>query len=118
RGVFLEDPPLYRGDPTETGDKGVAAFFPTMRQMLRDLRERKAPIEEYEAMLRSAPALNGAGTMADVLGEDGTRAQARAWAGLDPEVFTPAIEGGALGDPGRAMSVSCPVTILRADPDL
>src|SRR5438132_3149693 len=117
RGVLLEDPPLYRGGPAEAAT-GVAAFFPVMRQMLREMHDRHAPAEDYEAMLRSATALNGAGTMADVLGPAGTGAQARAWADLDPEVFTPAIEGSALEGARPDLPVNCPAWVLRADPSL
>jgi pimeloyl-ACP methyl ester carboxylesterase len=118
RGVLLEDPPLYRGTPTDTAPSGVAAFFPALRQMLRDMSERKAGPEEYEAMLRSAPAMNGRGTMAEVLGPDGTRAHARAWASVDPEVFTPAIDGHALEGADPDAALKCPAWVLRADPAL
>jgi len=118
RGLLLEDPPLYRGTPTDTAPSGVAAFFPALRQMLRDMRERKAGADEYEAILRSAPAMNGRGTMADVLGPEGTRAQARAWASVDPEVFTPAIDGHALDGAEPDAALKSPAWVLRADPTL
>ncbi|HMC43509.1 MAG TPA: alpha/beta hydrolase [Acidimicrobiales bacterium] len=116
--VVLEDPPLYRGDPAEATTSRIAAFFPVLRRLLADLQARSAQLEDYEAMLRSAPALNGSGTMADVLGPHGTRAQARAWASLDPEVFTPAIDGSALRGAHPEGPLKCPAWVLRADPSL
>jgi pimeloyl-ACP methyl ester carboxylesterase len=100
RGVFLEDPPLYFG----ARDEMEASIFPALFTMLRDAfraqRARGAPLEEYVEGLRSTPAMTGKGTFADVLGEEGTAASARAMFSLDPEVFTPAIEGvGLLGRP-------------------
>jgi pimeloyl-ACP methyl ester carboxylesterase len=118
RGAVLEDPPLYVADRSSDGPSGVAAFFPAMRQMLRDAHAREATVEEYEAMLQAAPALNGTGTMADVLGPAGARAHAEAWRGLDPEVFTPAIDGTALAGGRPTQPIECPVLVLRADPAL
>src|SRR5438552_638052 len=115
RGVFLEDPPLYvehRTGPSE----GVAAFFPTMREMLRGMRGRGATLDEYMAMLGAAPSMRGDGTMAESLGEEGTRLLAEAWFRLDPETFTPAIEGGALSGAGTDAPLDCPVVVVRADP--
>jgi pimeloyl-ACP methyl ester carboxylesterase len=118
RCVFLEDPPLYRRDAAALRTSRVASFFPAMREMLRELRKRRAALAEYEALVRSAPALNGVGTMADVLGEAGARAQAAAWAGCDPEIFTPAIEGVALAASRPELPLLCPVAVVRGDPAL
>jgi len=51
-----------------------------------------------------------------VLGQDGAVAHARAWAGLDPEVFTPAIDGTALLGVDLERRIDRPVQVLRADP--
>lgn len=117
RGALLEDPPLYRGE-SEEPPSGVAEFFPAMRQMLRDMHERDAPVEEYLATLRNVPAMNGRGALADVLGEEGTLGYASAWRGLDPEVFTPAIDGGAISGAEPDTPLSVPCVVLRADPNL
>lgn len=120
RAALLEDPPLYRGEPAGSDEppSGVAQFFPAMRQMLRDMHERDAPVEEYLATLRNVPAMNGRGTLADVLGEEGTLGYANAWRGLDPEVFTPAIEGGAISGAEPETQLSVPCVVVRADPNL
>ncbi len=87
-----------------------------MQQLLGEMKTRGAAIEEYEALVRAAPAMNGgAGTMADTLGEDCTRAQARAMAGLDPAIFGAAIEGGAIDPVERDKQLPCPALVLRAD---
>ena len=116
RGVFLEDPPLYVGERGDTPREGVAAFFPMMRAMLRDLRDKGASVDEYIAVLRVTPALNGKGTMAEVMGDAATVAMAQGWAGLDPEVFTPVIAGVGLADWAPAERLPCEATVLRADP--
>jgi len=118
RGVFLEDPPLYRADDEEPSDTGVSRMFPVMYRVLTDMRARNAPIGEYESMIGSAPAMNGTGTLRDAFGDEGVRAQARALAGLDPEVFTPAIDRTALAGAEPSRPILCPVAVLRADPAL
>jgi pimeloyl-ACP methyl ester carboxylesterase len=118
RGVFLEDPPLYRREDPAAPDTGVAAMFPAIRHLLRELRSRGAPLDDYVAMIGNAPAMNGKGQIRDVLGDQGVRAQALTWSRMDPEVFTPAIDRVALvgADPERALPV--PAHVLRADPEL
>jgi pimeloyl-ACP methyl ester carboxylesterase len=120
RSIFLEDPPLFRGEEMERSSQpgGVAAMFPLLRQVAREMRERKAPFAEYETIARAAPALNRKGSMADVLGDEGVVALARSLSTLDPEIFTPAIEGGAISAPELSLPLPCPVYMVRADPEL
>lgn len=118
RGVILEDPPLYvttrQRDATTSP---IVALFGVMETVYGDMQARGAAIEEYEALVRSAPAMNGAGTMAEVLGEEGTRSQAKAMAGLDPGIFAPAIDGTAITPVATERQLPCPALVLRADPD-
>jgi pimeloyl-ACP methyl ester carboxylesterase len=86
RAVFLEDPPLFYGEPGQQSDSPFPMLFTMLRQILGDMQARNAPLEEYEAMLQGTPAMNGQGTFAEVLGQDGTRAQAKSFARLDPEI--------------------------------
>jgi pimeloyl-ACP methyl ester carboxylesterase len=125
RAVLLEDPPLYVVERMRAEQQSreqassVAAFFPVMQQLTREMQGRSASIEEYEAMVGGVPALNGAGTMADVLGPDGTRAMAESFSRLDPDIFTAAIEGSAIsGQPDLSIPLECPAVVLRADPAL
>src|SRR5207249_1804413 len=93
-------------------------MFGLMREALREMQARGAAVEEYEALVRAAPAMNGRGTMADVLGEDGARAQAAGMARMDPEVLTPAIDGTGLVGASPETPLGCPTLLLRADPSL
>jgi pimeloyl-ACP methyl ester carboxylesterase len=63
------------------------------------------------------PALNGAGTMADVLGPEGLRRAAQASMDFDPEALTAAIDG-ALADHDPTRRIGVPVAVLRAEPAL
>ena len=117
RGIFLEDPPLFRAlDGPSREPSGVATMFPVVRQVLRDMRDRNAPLAEYETMVRAVPALNRTGRMMDNLGEAGMAALARSLATLDPEIFTPAVDGSGLDGADPATPLRCPVFIARADP--
>jgi len=118
RGAFLEDPPLFRGADSQPGERGVSRMFPIMHRVLTDMRARNAPYEEYEAMIANAPAMNGAGTMRDAFGDEGARAHASALHGVDPEVFTAAIDGRSLAGADPDEPIACPVHVLRSDPDL
>jgi pimeloyl-ACP methyl ester carboxylesterase len=117
-GVVLEDPPLFVGSRAPDDGSPMLAMFGVMRQILGDMQTRQAPLDEYEAMMRAAPSMGGHGTMADVFGEAGTRAQARAMAGLDPQIFTPALDGTALAGADPEVALGCPTLVIRADPAL
>ncbi len=117
RGIFLEDPPLFRAsDGPSRQPSAVATLFPVVRQFLREMRDRNAPLAEYESMVRRAPAMKGTGTMVDVLGEAGSAALARSLSTVDPEVYTTAIDGTALEGTDPEIPLPCPVHVIRADP--
>lgn len=111
--LFLEDPPLY---PDE--EMVAAAFFSLLRDFTSDLQARGAPVEEYAAVLAAVPSRTGRGTFAEVLGEEGTWGRAVGLAGIDPDVFLPAIEGTGLAGARPDLPVGCPTVVLRADPSL
>ena len=118
RGVLLEDPPLFVGTREPDEPSPILAMFGLMRQVLSDMQSRGAPLEEYEAMLRVAPAMSAKGTMAETLGDNGVRAQARAMASLDPQIFTPAIDNTALAGADPHVPLGCPTLVLRAEESL
>ena len=117
RALFLEDPPLFRGaDGASREPSGVAKIFPVARQVLSEMRERNAPLAEYETLVRAAPSLARTGSMLDVLGDEGVAAIARSLSTLDPETFTPAIDGTTFGGVVPAPKLTCPIHVVRADP--
>lgn len=123
-GVLLEDPPLYVVDRMADGQtrgeaSSVATMFPLMQQLARDMQARNAPVAEWEAILANVPSMNGKGTMGGVLGADAVRSMAGAFARLDPDIFTPAIDGSAIaGGPDTSKPIGVPAVVLRADPSL
>jgi pimeloyl-ACP methyl ester carboxylesterase len=53
RGLLLEDPPLYRGEPEEAANNPFLAVFALLHQLVSDMQARQVPLEEYERVLRS-----------------------------------------------------------------
>ncbi len=105
-GVFLEDPPLYEGDRARREASPVAAFFPKLVAAVRDLQARNAPWEEYRPV---ALAMTSPGEVDD-------RCQAlHAW---DPTTMEAAIEGVVWRGYDPAAPLRCPVSVVRADPDV
>jgi pimeloyl-ACP methyl ester carboxylesterase len=118
RGVVLEDPPLFAGQRGPGTSSPILQVFSMMRQILVDMQSQSGPIADYEALMHAAPSASGRGSMAEVFGEDSMRAQARAMAALDPEIFTTAIDGTALADARPDIPLGCPALVVRADPAL
>lgn len=112
RALLVEDPPLVH---TRAENRG---FFSLLHQVTCEMHERGAPIEEYESMMQVVPSPNGAGSFADVLGPDGTRARAEGLASLDPDVFLPLLDGSAMAGATPDVAIKCPLVVLRADPRL
>lgn len=110
--IFLEDPPLFRtGDEArDDRSRGVAEFFPVMRELIGDMQSRHAPIDEYVTIAQAVPVLKNAPELA--------QAQAEAWSTLDPATLDPAIAGNALEGADPEVPIPCPTHVLRADPRL
>jgi pimeloyl-ACP methyl ester carboxylesterase len=118
QGVFLEDPPLYLGDAETFASTVFAAMFPMAQQILRDLRDRDATVDEFVALLSAMPAPRGEGTVADALGPERTRIQARTYKDFDPEAFSEAIDGSLFAGHDVDLRIEVPVRLLRAEQDL
>jgi len=112
--ALLEDPPMFLASGSDFDSSTFAIVFPLMLADIREKQERNAPTDEYIASLAAMPALNGAGTMADVLGPDGSARDAQAKKDFDTNALQAAIDGALRRhDPTRAMAV--PVVVLRAE---
>jgi pimeloyl-ACP methyl ester carboxylesterase len=112
RALLVEDPPLVQ---TRAENRG---FFSLLHQAISEMHDRGAPVDEYESMMRVVPSPNGAGSFADVLGPDGTRARAEGLARVDPDVFLPLLDGSAMAAATPDALIKCPLVVLRADPRL
>jgi pimeloyl-ACP methyl ester carboxylesterase len=103
--VFLEDPPLYEGDAERRSSSPTAKFFPEMIAAVRDLQARGAPAEDYMSLVVEPTPEEASARCASLHHWDPTTMEAAVagivWRGFDPDA-----------------TLSCPVTVVRADPTL
>jgi pimeloyl-ACP methyl ester carboxylesterase len=111
--AFLEDPPLYMGEPDEHADNPAAAMFPAIRDNAIAMREEGLDAEAAAARLAAAP-MGPDVTMGDVVLPDGLLARAEAQLAMDPDVLTMAADRRTLGETDVASPVGVPVLLLAA----
>jgi pimeloyl-ACP methyl ester carboxylesterase len=114
RGLFLVDPPCFPGRTTTDGRfRGTSPA--SARHCARPGRTG-ATAQEYAAALRSLPPPAGQAVISDVLSDEVLHGMAQEQLWLDPEIFTPPIEGTAFHGLEPTRRISCPVAVLRGDP--
>jgi esterase len=115
-GALTEDPPLYFCDQTLFENSMFAMVFPILETQMREAQARGATFDEVRAAVANAPTPWGtAATNTFPHGID-SRANQMMWA--DPDVWVPAIKGGALSGYNPNSPIACPLTILQADPSM
>ena len=118
RGMVLEDPPFH------TMGRRIAqtpwhALFMGMCEVARsgaDADQLAAALAELSV---PAPGRSGLTKLGQLRSAESLRFSARCLAQLDPEVFTPVIEGRWLDsydERGLCAQVRCPVLLLQGDP--
>jgi pimeloyl-ACP methyl ester carboxylesterase len=111
--AFLEDPPLFMGEPAEHENNPAAKIFPAVRDNAIAMREEGLDVDAAAARLAAAP-MGPDRTMGDVLLSDALLARAEAHLALDPEVLTRAADGTTLAGTDLASPVAVPTLILAA----
>jgi esterase len=115
-GAFLEDPPLYMGEPAE---HLLNTGIPHFRQLRSGVPTWQAKgISEQTAieLLAAQPfAPNPSLRVGEVLTEEAIAARAYALLHLDPAVLDPVVDGTLLAATDTSSPVTVPVTILAAD---
>lgn len=105
-GVLLEDPPLYEGDTARREASPVAQFFPRLVAAVRDLQARDAPVEDYRPVASAMTPPDEVDDRCQTL---------RAW---DPTTMEAAIQGVVWRGYDPSVPLRCPVTVVRADPEV
>ena len=106
RALLLEDPPMFEGDSARRNASPVAAFFPMLVAAVTDLQARNAPASEY------APLAVGSTTPEDVA------ARCLSLHRWDPVTMQAAVDGIVWSTFDPTATLSCPLTVLRADPKM
>jgi esterase len=112
--AFLEDPPLYMGEPEEHEKNVAIPVFLAVRERAAAWQADGASIEAVAAQLALAP-LGPERTMGDVMTEDAIAARAEAQLLMDPGVLDQAADRSTLADTDTSSPVSVPVLVLGAD---
>jgi pimeloyl-ACP methyl ester carboxylesterase len=112
--AFLEDPPLYMGEPAEHERNAAIPVFRALRERAAGWQADGAAIDSVAAQLALAPFSSGR-TMGDVMAEDAIAARAEAQLLMDPGVLDQAIDRSTLADTDTNSPVAVPVLVLAAD---
>jgi pimeloyl-ACP methyl ester carboxylesterase len=114
--AFLEDPPLYMGEPDEHERNEIAKLFPLMRDRAAQWQRDGASVADAAAQIGAAPfSPDGSVLMRDAVAEQALRARAHAQLAMDPEVLTGAADRSTLAATDTTAPVTVPVLILAAD---
>jgi pimeloyl-ACP methyl ester carboxylesterase len=106
--AFLEDPPLFMGEPAEHEDNGAVPIFGAILAAVERWKAQGMTAEEAAAELAAAPT-------AAALCDDVPLARAEALLRMDPGVLDGAIDRSTLAPTDTASPVAVPVFLLAAD---
>jgi pimeloyl-ACP methyl ester carboxylesterase len=114
--AFLEDPPLFMGEPEEHERNEIAKLFPLMRDRAVQWQRDGLGVDAAAAEIGAAPFTpDGSVRMRDAVCEDALASRAQAQLAMDPEVLTAAADRSTLAATDTTSAVTVPVTILAAD---
>lgn len=114
-GLFLEDPPLFEGDPERRAASPAASRFPALVAILRDMHDKRLGVDAFTELVGTSPSPYG-GTMAERLSPARVRIRSDAMMRCDPATIEAAISGDAWIGYEPTAPLSPPVTVLQADP--
>jgi esterase len=106
--AFLEDPPLYMGEPEEHERNGAVPIFTTLVAAAARWHAEGLSAQEAAAELAAAPTAAG-------LCDDTPLARAQALLRMDPGVLEGAIDRSTLAPTDTTSPVTVPVFVLAAD---
>jgi pimeloyl-ACP methyl ester carboxylesterase len=114
--AFLEDPPLYMGEPAEHARNAAVPAFRVMRDAAARWQAEGATAEAVAAQLTATPfAADPARSWGDVVTQDALAARADALLRMDPGVLDGATDRSTLADTDTESPLAVPVFLLAAD---
>jgi esterase len=114
--AFLEDPPLYMGEPGEHEDNGAVPVFRAVLDVVARWRAEGVTAEAAAAQLAAAPfGPDPSRTAGEALCDDAPGARADAMLRMDPGVLEGAADRSTLAGTDTTAPVSVPVFVLAAD---
>jgi pimeloyl-ACP methyl ester carboxylesterase len=112
--AFLEDPPLFMGEPAEHERNLAIPVFRAVRERAVAWQRDGATVDDVAAQLAPAP-LGPERTIGDVMTPDAIRARAEAYLLMDVGVLEQAADRSTLADTDTAAAVDVPIVVLAAD---
>jgi pimeloyl-ACP methyl ester carboxylesterase len=112
--AFLEDPPLFMGEPAEHELNAAIPVFRGIRAAAAGWQADGLDRDAVAAQLEQAP-LGPERTMGSVMAPDAIAARAEALLLMDPGVLDQAADRSTLADTDTTSPVAVPVVLLAAD---
>jgi pimeloyl-ACP methyl ester carboxylesterase len=112
--AFLEDPPMYMGEPDEHEKNPAIPVFRSVSERAAVWQREGATINDVAAALAPA-ALGPERTMGDVMEPDALRARAEAYLLMDRGVLDQAADRSTLAPTDTTAPISAPTLLLAAD---
>jgi len=116
RSALCEDPPLYFCDQNLFEQSIMAGIFPILEANMRAAQAAGKPREFYESMVGAA--VMPWGRAGDHMSEHALQTRVDSLMFGDPDVWLPAIHGGALSGYDPDARITKPMIILQADPEM
>jgi esterase len=114
--AFLEDPPLYMGEPAEHERNVAVPVFRVVRETAARWQEQGTSADVVAAHLAAAPyPPDPERTMGDVMADDALAARAYALLHMDPGVLDGATDRSTLAATDTTAPVPVPLLVLAAD---
>ena len=114
--AFLEDPPLYMGEPAEHERNGAVPIFRVLLDTVARWKAQGMGADAAAAQLAAAPfGSDRSRTSAEGLSDDVPAARAEALLRMDPGVLEGAADRSTLSPTDPTSPVSVPVFVLGAD---
>lgn len=110
QALFLEDPPLYEDDAARRATSPAASFFPKLIAAVRDLQGRDAPPADYRPLVEAMSPPGEA--------EADFEARCACLHQWDPTTMDAAVAGIVWRGFDPDATLACPVTVVRADPEV
>jgi pimeloyl-ACP methyl ester carboxylesterase len=114
--AFLEDPPLFMGEPAEHERNGAVPIFGVLLDTVARWKAQGIDADEAAAQLAASPfGPDRSRTTAEGLSDDVPSARAEALLQMDPGVLEGAADRSTLAPTDTTSPVSVPVFVLAAD---
>jgi pimeloyl-ACP methyl ester carboxylesterase len=113
RAAFLEDPPLYLGEPGANEGSVLVSLFTMMRDRARGWQDAGMDVQAAAAEVAATP-IGPNVTMGDIMVPEAILGMAESHLRMDPEVFTAVLDDTLLAEADVTSPLSVPVLLLAA----